>query len=796
MVRDCRSRLATVPVTPALLVADSARLLRAGARVVRCYAATTVVGVAKEATMTKKSQCKYIYVHGVRLPGDSVEVTYVDQYGRTVKKRLVQEYIEGLESVKLGEFVKFSLKQDPKFDRSRVPITVKTSRGDVRMSIDLDAAFSSKGRRVPVRYNDPVAGWGYQLELENLSADDAAKLAELSLRGLSYGKNDAKMHAGRALWALEHLEQGALGRWLREADPQTLAEDNYHSFIINLIYLRRHNPGYVEKLFGDDPELRSRVLALLPLLSTETDIDTRIPAVELTSFRDMLADIAPLHSAAFSAFAVSRDSNAGLLEQLSRANENEVAAVIIAAMAQAGSIAHASGAAPQILTHHAENMVRGAFDLTELLKAYGIEGLVTDEGRGHALKLIDSLSVLLSHPRAGGYPRDGRVGEQLPPIMGSRGRLSAIDAFRGRSSRASDSWASIVDRLPAGLATIKHYQPGLLVEGNFGPRSAGEGDSPRFGAADDYATAAPQTMVEVFDLLCALMAIPDPGPLVGAMRETASNVESVRDLEARETALAKECDAAHAECEVWRAEMRKAHDSYEKLKAAAIEASTTAQALRKAAERAEQSAEGAAKDDGHYQLTSSKELVHILGSWNGYQDPTMANIAPEERKGYGRHVVTARFVAHTGTEVWVKLADHGESDSVSFLHSQDVSGFNSIGQTWNREYAGRVVELSRSQTGGTPYRAAASSTAVTLHFPGVPTSSEASREKRAKADRDSERATQAAHDAAAFADRQFQARDNALKKHTEIESEWFKAQAKFKAIEDSLLGVRDLLENA
>jgi len=754
--------------------------------------------------MTKKSQCRYIYVHGVRLPGDSVEVSYVDQYGRTVKKRLVQEYIEGVESVKIGEFVRFSLKQDPKFDRSRVPITVKTPRGDVKMAMNLDAAFSSKGRRVPVRHRDPVLGWGYQLELENLSPDDAAKLAELSLRGLSYGKNDAKMHARRALWTLEHLEQGALGSWLREADPRTLAEDNYHSFVINLIYLRRHNPGYVEKLFGSDPELRSRVLALLPLLSAETDIDTRVPAVELRSFRDMLeGSILSLPPRALSASPNSSDVetpgiNSEALKEYVQdgAKERQVAAVIVDAMAQAGSIANAPGAAPQILTHHAENMVRGAFDLTELIKAYGIEGLVTDEGRGHALKLIDSLSVLLSHPRAGGYPLNGRVGEELPPVMGSRGRPSAIDAFRGRSSRASDSWASIVDRLPVGLATIKHYQPGLLVEGNFGPRSAGEGDSPRFGAADDYATAAPQTMLDVFDLLCALMAIPDPGPLVGAMRETASNVESVRDLEARETALAQECDAAHAECEVWRAEMRKAHDSYEKLKAAAIEASTTAEALRKAAERAEQSAEGAAKDDGHYQLTSSKELVHILGSWNGYQDPTMANIAPEERKGYGRHAVTARFVAHTGTEVWVKLADHGESDSVSFLHSQDVSGFNSIGQTWNREYAGRVVELSRSQTGGTPYRASASSTAVTLHFPGVPTSSEASREKRAKADRDSERATQAADAAAAFADRQFQARDNALKEHTKTESEWFKAQAKFKATEDALLAVRDLLENA
>jgi len=749
--------------------------------------------------MTKKSQCNYIYVHGVRLPGDSVEVSYVDQYGRQVKKRLVQEHLEGRDSVKVGEFVNFSVKQDPAFDRSRVPITVKTPRGDVHMTIDLDAAFSSKGRRVPVRYNDPVMGWGYQQDLENLSAEDAAKLAELSLRGLSYGRNDAKMHAERALWALEHVEPEVLGRWLQAADPRALAEDNYHSFVINLIYLRRHNPGYVEKLFSGDPELRSRVLMLLPLLSVETDIDTRIPAVELTSFRRMLEQSGPL--------TVSGTAPEGLRDALTAMmasptaddrNEAEVAAVIVDAMGQANNIANAPGAAPTILTHHADNMVRGAFNLTELVKAYGIEGLVTDEGRRHALSLIDSLSVLLSHPRAGGYPLDGRVGEQLAPIMGSRGRPPAIDAFRGRSSRTGGSWAAIVDRLPVGLASIKHYEPALLVEGNFGPRAGAEGDSgsPRYSAADDYATSAPQTMIEVFDLLCALMAVPDPGPLVGVSREAATNAQSIKDLESREAALTKEYDEAQAECEAWRTELRKVEDSCEKLQAAAIEASTTASMLGKTAERAEQLAETAAQNDGHYQLTSSKELVHILGSWNGYQDPAMANLAPEERKGYGRHVVTARFVAHTGTEIWVKLADHGESDSVSFLHSQDVSGFNSIGQKWNREYVGRVVDLSRSQTGGTPHRASASSTAVTLHFPGVPTSSDSSREKRAKAERDLAAARERATQAAALADRQFQARDNARKERNKIESEWFKAQAKLKSVEDSLLTVRAELENS
>lgn len=717
--------------------------------------------------MTKKSNCNYIYVHGVRLPGDAVEVSYADQYGRQVKKRLVQEYIEGRDSVKLGEFVNFSLKQDPDFDRSRAPITVKTPRGDVNMTIDLDAAFSSKGRRVPVRYNDPVTGWGYQQDLENLSAEDAAKLAELSLRGLSYGKNDVKMHAERTLWALEHIEPEVLGGWLRDADPRTLAEDNYHSFVINLIYLRRRNPGYVEKLVKDDPELRSRVLVLLPLLSVETDIDTRISEVELTSFRRMLEQSGPLDR-----------------------NEDEVAMLIVDAMGQANNIANAPGAAPTLLTHHAEKMVRAAFDMTELHKAYGIEGLVTNEGRRHALGLINSLSVLLSHPRAGGYPLDGQVGEQQAPLMGSRGRPPAIDAFRGRSSRNSDSWAAIVDRLPVGLATIKHYEPALLVEGNFGPRN-GAG-----GASDDYATSAPQAMIDVFDLLCALMAVPDPGPLVGVSREAATNLEGLKDLESRETALAKEYDATHAECEAWRTELLKARASYDNLQASAIEASTTASMLGKTAERTEGLAEVAGKDDGHYQITSSKELIHILGSWNGYRDPAMANLPTEERKGYGRHVVTARFVAHTGTEVLVKLADHGESDSVSFRHIQDMSGFNSVGQSWNREYVGRVVELSKMQAGGTPHRASASETPVTLHFPGVPTSSDSSREKRAKAERDLAAARDRAAEAAAFANRQFEARDNATKERNKIESEWMKAQAKFKAVEDALLLVRDQLENS
>ena len=700
--------------------------------------------------MSKKSQCSYIYVNGVRVPTDSVFVEYVE-YGQTVRKRLVQygerSGPDGGDSVRLADYKKFLLAANPEADLARVPVFVKTPRGDVTgLVIDLDFAFSSKGRRLsPPKVGETYYG-GAGAE-EPLTAENAAKLAELSLRGLSYGRNHSAKHAERVRWTLEHAAPGAVQAWVERADQRTLQEDNYHSFVINLVYLRRKDPAYVEAFFRDNPSLRSRIGAMIPLLEADTDIAMSISAAELSSFKSML--------------------EAG--GAVSSRNESEVESVIQDGMRQAGTVSAAPGASPTILRRHAEDMVQRSFALVELVKRSSLEGLL-GEGRSHALSLLQTLSVILNHPRAGGYPLVGAPGELIAPMMGSGGRRpSPIDAFRGRDRFSPNFAAQILDRLPARLAEVKHYDPVRFTEANFGPRPEGNAGS----YDNEYATSAPIALVELFELLAATMAIPDPGPVVGMLRDapTDASRQTLADLEQREQELEKSVAVARAEYEAWRSEAAIRKEEYERCKTLSSETFSTLTGLRNTLESRKSALLQAEVADGHRRLTSSEEFGGMVSSYGGKR-------------------IAGTFVAHTGSEVWVRLADHGESDSVQFTHSQDVGSFYAVGSQWNREKKGKVIEIEFHAN-----RSAVPSN-VTVHFPPTYQSTARSQETRRAAAAAFASAERALAEAEERLQREYQARDAANAALTQVQTEFYAASTKLTVLEQSLEEVRSSLEAA
>ena len=692
--------------------------------------------------MSKKSQCRYVYVNGLRLPADSVFVEYTEN-GKTVQKRLVQ-FPDGHDSITAAAYKKYIAATDTYAD-GRVPVTVKTPRGDVTsMILDLDFAFASKGRRL----SPPKVGETYYSNLreEPLSADDAAKLAELSLRGLSYGRNHSTKHAERVRWALDHASPGTIRDWLNNAKQSTLQEDNYHSFVINLLYLRRRDPGYVEAFFRGDPVARSRMLAMVPLLTAETDIGESVSPLELASFVKML------------------ESGGAISSQ----NEHQVETVVQDGMRQAMNLAGASGAGLPILRQHAEDMVRYCFDLVELHKRGGME-LILTEGRQRMLSVVQNLSVLLSHPRAGGYPLGGAPGEQVQPIMGSSRRLPTIDAFRNRDRFATGFSEQLTHRLPAYLAEVKHYDPVRLVEANFGPRR--EGDNSAYDA--EYATSSPLTLVTLFEMLSTVAAVSDPGPLIGVLRDAPN--EAARDAE-----LAQEQDSyrieadlekARAEYDVWRVEAARHKKEYEAFRASSTETFSALAGLRDVLAGRNSALVSAEQNDGHHRLTSTGEFAAMSSS-------------------YGNHTVKGTFIAHTGSEVWVRLAGHGETDSVQFQHSVDVGSFNAIGSQWNRERKGHVIEVSFAAN-----RSTAPLNAL-IHFPPVYQSTDQSQE-RLQAAQAAYNAAKRSHDETAERlERDYQARDAANDALQKAESALFAAATKVQKLEQELREIRTLLESA
>ena len=690
--------------------------------------------------MSKKSQCSYIYVNGVRLPTDSVFVEYVE-YGRTVRKRLVQ-YGErsgpgGDDSVRLADYKKFLLAANPEADLARVPVVVKTPRGDVTgLVIDLDFAFSSKGRRLsPPKVGE--AYYGGAGSEEPLTAENAAKIAELSLRGLSYGRNHSAKHAERVRWTLEHAAPGAVQAWVERADQRTLQEDNYHSFVINLVYLRRKDPGYVEAFFRDNPALRSRIGAMIPLLEADTDIAMRVSAAELSSFRRMLETGGAVSSR----------------------NEGEVESVVQDGMRQAGTVAAAPGASPTILRRHADDMVERSFALVELVKRSSLEGLL-GEGRSHALSLLQTLSVILNHPRAGGYPLNGAPGELIAPMMGSGGRQpSPIDAFRGRDRFSANFAAQMLDRLPARLAEVKHYDPARFTEANFGPRPEGNAGS----YDNEYATSAPIALVELFELLSAAMAIPDPGPIVGMLRDapTDASRRTLADLEQWEQELEKNAAAARAEYEAWRSEAAIRNEAYERSEKSAREMSTAVKTLRDNLNGKKSVLLDAEVKDGHRRLTSSEEFGGMVSS-------------------YGPMRITGTFIAHTGSEVWVRLAGHGETDSVQLPNGQSVE----------KGKEGKIVEIEFHANRST------APSGVRVFFPDMYQSTDRSREARREAAEAYASAERALAEAEERLQREYQARDAALAARTQVETEFYAASTKLTVLEQSLEEVRSSLEAA
>lgn len=683
--------------------------------------------------MSGKSECNYIYMNGLRLPAGSVLVEF-DENGRTVTRRLVRRP-DGYDSITPEDYAR--IVGGAGFDRSRVSVKVRTGGGEVSgLTVDLDRLFSSKGRTTPLP------------DLDSLPKEDVAKLAALSFKGLSYGKNHARQHGRRVRWALENATPEDLKAWLDAADVSTLVEDNYHSFVTNLIYLRREDPAYVEQLVKDNPHLRGRLTLMVTRLTAEADIP--VGAFELESFRKMLDAGGTVRST----------------------NENLVETAIVDGMSHAARMQGAPEAAVTLLGQYAEDLVRHAYQLVEMHKRSGIDALVS-EGRTHALELLKCLSMLLDYPRAGGHPLSGRPGSEIAPIMapGSRNPSRPIDAFRSRDRLAAGSLAAgIVDRLPGLLGQIKHYEPFLLVEGNFVRRNG----EPR--ASDEYATLAPVTLVETFQLLSSLLSVPDLGPVSGLVRDkvTDASANSQKNLEKSEESLAAEIASARKVYELLLEESKRRRASYEALKDAANETFSSLNGLRDAAKRSEAELLRREVNDGHHRLTSSAELAQMLNT-------------------YGSHTVTARFVAHTGTEVWVKLADHGESDSVFFRHVQDNNGWNSLAQQWSREKVGSVVKLE-FQDSNRLRGSDASQVDVLVSFQTTYSSTSESQEDRRKAESVHAQAVRDAVAAEERWNREIEQRDAANNARVEAESAFYAASTRLQELEHALDEVRAALE--